>query len=83
MTNETVSFELSDEILDQIMVQGLERAGRHLAKMIVNMKPSHPYHYEDLYHHHRYLDALNTLMEYYGGPAIMPNEVAAEEPRGK
>ena len=69
-----VSFELPVEVLDQLVVQGIQRAARGLAEDIVKRGPKcvAAHQFEDLYYWHRYLDAMNTVLEYFGGDSIMP-----------
>jgi hypothetical protein len=72
--SESLTFELPVEILDQIAVQGIQRAARSLVKDILVLGPQskQAYQFEDLYHWHRYLDAMNTALEYFGGEPVMP-----------
>lgn len=69
-----VSFELPVEVLDQLAVQGIQRAARGLAEDIAQWSPAclTAGQFEDLYHWHRYLDAMNTVLEYFGGDPVMP-----------
>jgi len=69
-----VSFELPVEVLDQLVVQGIQRAAQGLAEDIVQWGPNcvTAHQFEDLYYWHQTLDAMNRVLEYFGGDPIMP-----------
>lgn len=73
-----MAFELPIQAVDAIVGKALQEVAKGLARDICTKWPTAPHQFEDVQDWHRYLEAFNVVLEYYGYPRVEVREAAAQ-----